>query len=174
MTATQSVNESMDLTAIASENVVTAVARSVTLSDADVGKPESHEKDHLMKQLIPYSFKTSHSHRPSDQTDSNRRTYYERVPKISRDNASRGRWLGRRWKLLANLYREVQVCAWRPATAPTVLSSATQRTAQYWEAGHPILHVTVPKRSGAARRRPYQGFKRPSRISHLVPGESSD
>lgn len=37
MTATQSVNESLDLTAIASENVVTAVARSVTLSDADVG-----------------------------------------------------------------------------------------------------------------------------------------
>lgn len=39
MTATvESVNESMDLTAIASENVVTAVARSVTLSEADVGK----------------------------------------------------------------------------------------------------------------------------------------
>lgn len=39
MTATQSVNnESMDLTVMASENVVTAVARSVTLSDADVGK----------------------------------------------------------------------------------------------------------------------------------------
>lgn len=39
MTATvESVNDSMDLTAIASENVVTAMARSVTLSDADVGK----------------------------------------------------------------------------------------------------------------------------------------
>lgn len=41
MTATvESVNEPMDLTAIATENVVTAVARSVTLSDADVGKSD--------------------------------------------------------------------------------------------------------------------------------------
>lgn len=38
MTATQTVNESLDLTAIASENVVTARCTVVTLSEADVGK----------------------------------------------------------------------------------------------------------------------------------------
>lgn len=186
MTATvETVSEQLDLTSIIpSDRVGSAVARSVTVSEADVGRFLGFLRKNL--SLI-WTYLKSKRHSPIGQTD----YYWNEWIRNSRD--SKWEWRRGWWRHLAYICREVQIHSGFVAPTTSVYSSITHskmvsqflnifRKPFFFYLGntncskvrYTILHDSVFECVGSSWRCSYKSCKRSKRFLYLVPRESVD
>lgn len=186
MTATvETVSDQLDLAAIIpAEKLVSAVARSITLSDADVGKQMSDIVSILRMTLCTGNSNGHCTRCPTASNgscscySSNRNSNLIRRQWQSNDRRPSWWWCSEiRWSLrqfLAYFCRKIQLLTGYATTTVAVHLSATHRTANHRKTGYTLLYAAVFERADSAWRCTSKSGAWSARFLHLVSREFAD